>query len=156
MSIKNAIDVNYRAAVEGLTEQILINGDAWHEHIVGLPICNQVTYTVVVLHQQVINGGFHQYFFNAYGQFAYLTVKHLRLINAMQTACLLEKVVDQINIEKWNINEFRRKVFQREISRLNDFEENLTYLLETFDNEYDSLDEDLEELLGKYLENHNC
>jgi len=32
----------------------------------------------------------HQYFFNAYGQFGYLTVEHLKLIEAFKASNILE------------------------------------------------------------------
>lgn len=84
-------DKYYKEAVKDLNDVVLQDKDLWYSYILHLPIHLQVTYTIIVFHQQVFNGGFHQYFFNSYGQFAYLTVDHLKLIKAFKTAEILEK-----------------------------------------------------------------
>jgi hypothetical protein len=57
-----------------------------------------------------------------------------------------------VNIENFSIDEFRVKIFNREIDRIADFDEKLSGILELLDNEYDDLDENLEQLLVDYLE----
>lgn len=145
-------DKYYKEAVAGLNETILKDKDLWYSYIINLPLHLQIIYTIVVFHQQVFNGGFHQYFFNSYGQFAYLTVEHLKLIKAFKTLSILERAISQVNIEELSINEFRAKIFSRELNRIADFDEELCDFLELLDNEYDNLDEDLEQLLVDYLE----
>lgn len=142
----------YKEAVSGLNETILNNKDLWYSYIINLPLQLQIVYTIVVFNQQVFNGGFHQYFFNSYGQFAYLTVEHLKLIKAFKTSSILDRAISQVNIEELSVNEFRAKIFSRELNRIADFDEELCDFLELLDNEYDNLDEDLEQLLVNYLE----
>jgi hypothetical protein len=67
-------DKYYKEAVTGLNETILNDIDLWYSYVINLPPHLQIVYTIVVFHQQVFSGGLHQYFFNSYGQFAYLTV----------------------------------------------------------------------------------
>ncbi|WBV60635.1 DUF4375 domain-containing protein [Chryseobacterium camelliae] len=78
----------YEKAVSELNEELLKNCDNWYNYVLNLPKDQQVVYTVVLLNWQVENGGFHQYFFNSYGQFAYLTIKNLKLIGANERAQL--------------------------------------------------------------------
>ncbi len=125
----------------------------WYSYVINLPIKLQIVYTTIIFHQQVLNGGLHQYFFNSYGQFAYLTVDHLKLIKAYKTAEILEKALSEVNFKQYSIDEFREKVFNRELDRIVNFDEALSEFLDKLDNEYDSLDEDLEQLLVDYLEN---
>jgi len=145
-------DKHYKEAVTGLNETILNDIDLWYSYVINLPPHLQIVYTIVVFHQQVFNGGLHQYFFNSYGQFAYLTVEHLKLIKAFKTSNILERAISQVNIIELSKNEFRAKIFSRELDRIADFDEELCDFLELLDNEYDDLDENLEQLLVDYLE----
>ncbi|MGS2765243.1 DMP19 family protein [Sinomicrobium sp. M5D2P9] len=145
-------DKYYKEVVTGLNETILNDKDLWYSYVINLPLHLQIVYTIVVFHQQVFNGGLHQYFFNSYGQFAYLTVEQLKLIKAFKTSSILERAIREVNIENFSIDEFRAKIFNREIDRIVDFDEKLSEFLELLDNEYDDLDEDLEQLLVDYLE----
>lgn len=154
MKNEEITDDYYKKAVKDLNETILEDKDLWYSHIINLPEPLEITYTVVVFHQQVFNGGFHQYFFNAYGQFAYLTVDNLRLIKAFKAADILERAITHVNIEKFSLDEFRAKIFERELSRIADFDEDLSDILEKLDDEYYDLDEDLEQLLVDYLKDH--
>ena len=147
MRNEGIIDRYYKEAVAGLNETILTYNDLWYSYVTNLPKHLQIVYTIVVFHQQVFNGGLHQYFFNSYGQFAYLTVEHLKLIKAVKTSRILERAIREVNFENFNVDEFRAKIFNREIDRIADFDEKLSIFLEFLDNEYDNLDEDLEQLL---------
>ena len=51
------------------------------------------------LEAQVNNGGFHQYFFNFGGNFAYETVDALTAIGAKQTAEILKNAIDAFRCE---------------------------------------------------------
>jgi hypothetical protein len=152
MRNKEITDKYYKEAVTGLNETILNDKDLWYSYVINLALHLQIVYTIVVFHQQVFNGGFHQYFFNSYGQFSYLTVEHLKLIKAFKTSSILERAISEVNIENFSIDEFRAKIFNREIDRIADFDERLSEFLELLDNEYDDLNEDLEQLLVDYLE----
>ncbi|MCY1239779.1 hypothetical protein D3C87_41590 [compost metagenome] len=142
----------YKNAVKGLNEIILEDKDLWYSHIINLPQNLQATYTIVVFHEQVFNGGLHQYFFNSYGQFAYLTVEHLRSIKAFKSAAILDSAITLVNIEKMGLDEFRTKIFERELSQIIDFDDDLCDALTELDDEYYDLDEDLEQLLTDYLQ----
>jgi len=152
MKNQEITDRYYKEAVKGLNEVILHDKNLWYSHVTYLPIHLQVVYTIIVFHQQVFNGGLHQYFFNSYGQFAYLTVNNLRLVKAFKAANILEKALNQVNIEQYSISEFREKVFNRKLSPIVNFNEELSDFLDVLDDDYDSLDENLEQLLVDYLE----
>lgn len=147
-------DSYYKKAVEGLSEKILTNKDLWFGHILNLPEHLQVTYTVIIFDQQVFNGGFHQYFFNSYGQFAYLTIDNLRLINGFKAADILERATNLVNANQISLKEFRRKIFDRDFLKIVDFDDELFDALSALDDEYYSLDESLGQLLVDHLNNH--
>lgn len=152
MKNEEIIEKYYKEAVSGLNEIVLNDKDLWYNYVINLPINLQTVYTTVVFHQQIFNGGLHQYFFNSYGQFAYLTVEHLKLIKAFKTSDILEKAIRKVNTEGFKVNEFREKVFNREFNRISDFDEELCNFLELLDDEYDNLNEDFEQLLMDYLQ----
>ena len=54
-----------------------------------------------------------------------------------------------------DVEEFRSKVFKKELSRIMDFDDELSGFLENCDEEYYEAEEDLNELLGQYLESIN-
>lgn len=144
----------YADSVKGLNTKIINDKDLWYNYINDLPRNLQVTYTIIIFHDQVFNGGLHQYFFNSYGQFAYLTIENLKLIKAFEASKILEKAVEIINSEHYNIEEFRTKIFSRKLEKITEFDDELFDLLEKLDDEYYNLDEDLEQLLVDYLQNH--
>ncbi|MDQ0065120.1 DMP19 family protein [Chryseobacterium lathyri] len=138
--MENIIDKTYNEAVKGLDEEILEDCDAWYNYIVNLPINQQVTYTIKLLNWQVENGGFHQYFFNSYGQFAYLTIKNLKLIGDIQRVDLLDTAVHLVNEEYLIEDTFRHLIFNRELSKIVDFDEILFNKLNELDDKYYDLE----------------
>jgi galactose mutarotase-like enzyme len=154
MKNEEITDSHYKKAVEGLNQKILENKDLWFSHILNLPEHLQVTYTIIIFDQQIFNGGFHQYFFNSYGQFAYLTIDNLRLINAVRAADILERATNLVNADQISLNEFRRKIFDRDFPKITDFDDELFDALSVLDDEYDARDENLEQLLVDYLSNY--
>jgi galactose mutarotase-like enzyme len=154
MKNEEITDSHYKKAIEGLNQKILENKDLWFSHILNLPEHLQVTYTVIIFDQQIFNGGFHQYFFNSYGQFAYLTIDNLKLINAVRAADILERATNLVNADQISLKEFRRKIFDRDFPKIADFDDELFDALSVLDDEYDALDENLEQLLVNYLSNH--
>lgn len=141
----------YKESIEGLNGLILNDKDLWYSYVVNLPLNLQVVYTIIIFHQQVFNGGFHQYFYNSYGQFAYLTIENLNLIKAYKSSNLLSKALVLVNYEELNESDFRAKIFHREIQRLINFDDELCETLDILNNEYDEVDEDLEQLMVEYL-----
>lgn len=153
--MENIIEKKYYESVKDLDELKLINIDKWYEHVLNLPEDLQVVYTVVLFDTQIENGGFHQYFFNSYGQFSFLTLKNLRKIKSIQISELLEKAIKIVNYEKLSESDFRNKVFNREITHVINFEENLMNSLDLLDNEYyDTKSEDIYALLTLFLKEY--
>lgn len=152
--MENIIDKAYSEAVKGLDEKILNDCDAWYNYVLNLPKEEQVVYTVILLNWQIENGGFHQYFFNSYGQFAYLTIKNLKLIEAPQRADLLDSATHLVNEEYFTEDKFRHLIFNREFSKIVDFDDLLFDQLNELDDKYYELEEeDLMNLLENYLNN---
>ncbi len=73
----------------------------WYDYITGSSdeVAKDV-YLVVILEKQVVNGGFHQYFSNRYGQFSYDTLESLERIGAELMENLLVKAIEVVNIGK--------------------------------------------------------
>ncbi|MGQ1908996.1 DMP19 family protein [Marinifilum sp. RC60d5] len=152
MNKEKLIEKKFNESVQGIDEKILSNQEDWYTYVHNLPIHLRVVYTIVVLHQQVFNGGFHQYFLNGYGLFGYLTLDSLKIINANFTMNLLNTVLKEVNIEGFNVEEFRHKVFNKEIGKIANFDDKLSDFLEKCDDTYYEVEEDLTNLLGQYLE----
>ncbi len=146
------INKNYAEAVGGIKEQWLTAlNTKWYEYIVGLPTYLQITYLVVVLHNQVLNGGFHQYFVNGYGQFAPETINALNIIGASKKSDLLKQALKIVNAENKSDKDFRQVLLNKEITQLfsND---DLVDILDTLDTlYYANENENVEILLGIYL-----
>lgn len=153
MTYEDLINKKFDESVAGIDNMVLSNMEIWFTHVNNLPIHLRVVYTVVILHQQVFNGGFHQYFFNAYGMFAYLTIDSLEKIKANYTIELLKKVLKKVNDSDMDIEVFKTKVFNRKLDKIVNFDEDLGNYLDSCDDEYYETEENLTELLGQYLEN---
>ncbi|WP_353150766.1 DUF4375 domain-containing protein [Chryseobacterium sp.] len=150
--MENIIDKIYSEAIERLDDETLKDGEAWYNYILNSPKVQQVVYTIVLFNWQIENGGFHQYFFNSYGQFAYLTIKNLKLIGALQRADLLDTATHLVNEEYLIEETFRHLIFNRELSKIVDFDDVLFNKLNELDDMYYSLEnEDIFVLLGEYL-----
>ena len=150
--MENIVEKEYKEAVKGLTLETLNNSSAWYDYALNLPITQQIVYTIVLFHSQVENGGFHQYFFNSYGQFAYLTLKNLKTIGGIKRAKLLDDALRHVNGENLPENIFRKLVVNRKLSRIVDFKNELFDYLNNLDNKYYDIEgEDIYELLEKYL-----
>jgi len=152
MDNQEIIAHNYEAAVLKIEEEWLIKDYAkWYEHITALPEHLQITYLIVLMDNQVFNGGFDQYFVNGYGLFATETIRALIKIGAKQKANLLEKAFKRINKDNDSDPVFRRRIFNKEILALfND--EKLEIFLEKLDDAYYESSEEIDELLATYLQ----
>jgi hypothetical protein len=149
---ENIIDKIYSESVEGLNEERLKKCDDWYNYILSLPKAQQVVYTIVLLHWQVENGGFHQYFFNSYGQFAYLTIKNLKLIGTNKRAELLDTATHLVNEEYLIEDTFRHLIFNRELLKIVDFDELLFDKLNELDDKYYGMkDENIFDLLENHI-----
>ncbi len=148
---ESIIDNYYKQAVKSLTEAILNDENKWYNSIMNLPLHLQVVYTIANFHRQVFNGGFHQYFFNPYGMFAFITVNNLKLIKAYKTAEILSRALAEVNKEQFSEREFRTRIFNRRLEKIVNFDEDLGNLLNRLDNEYYNSEEDIESLLQRYL-----
>ncbi len=152
MKNSKLIEKSYSDAVKGIKKDWFLNSNTnWYDYVVNLPIHLKVTYLVVVLHNQVFNGGFHQYFVNGYGQFAVETIKALIDIGAFKRSNLLEAAYKIVNSNNLCTEFFRKQLLDKEIKLL--FVTDEFYApLDELDNEYYSIDdEEIEELLGNYL-----
>lgn len=152
MSYTVIIEEKYAEAVKGIKEewfnQLSIK---WYEYVIGLPIQLQICYLVVVFHNEIFNGGFHQYFVNGYGQFAKETINALKIIGAFKRAYLLEEALRIVNSNNHSDEEFRKKLIEKQIPQLF-FKDDLFDLFDNLDSSYYAdEDENIEHLLGSYL-----
>ena len=146
------VEKKYAEAVQGIKEEWFENANnKWYDYIVELPIQLRNTYLVVILHNQVFNGGFHQYFVNGYGQFAKVTINALIEIGAIQKAELLAEAFDIVNVENNAYEVFRNKLLKKEIKALF-VRDDLSDSLDKLDSVYYENDvDDINQLLGRYL-----
>lgn len=106
---------------------------------------------VVIFHNQVFNGGLHQYFVNRYGQFAKETIDALKLIGAFKKADLLKNALQIVNSEKNSDEVFREKLLKEQIPELF-VEHGFFDLLDSLDDIYYADEtEDIALLLGNFL-----
>lgn len=147
------IHEHYQEAVAGINKELLENYEQWYYYVLNLPEKLQVVYTIVLFHQQVFNGGVHQYFFNSYGQFCFLTVQNLKKIKAFDTAKILEIAISYINSKGLLEDDFRKKIYTRTMKPIVDFEEPLFEKLDNLDDEYYDSEEDLTRLVYDFLKN---
>lgn len=152
MSYTKSIEIKYAEAVRGIEEGWFSEpSKKWYEYVIGLSIQSQVCYLIVVFHNQVFNGGFHQYFLNRYGQFAKETINALKTIGALKKAELLEEALKIVNSENYSDEVFRAMLLKKQIPKLF-FKDDLFDPLDDLDNRYYAEDnEDIEQLLGIYL-----
>jgi hypothetical protein len=136
MSHTKMIDEKYANAVSGMkNEWFLIPDGRWYDHVMQLPVSVQTTYLIVVLHNQVLNGGFHQYFFNGYGQFASETIIRLKQIGALTNVELLHDAIRLVNSGELTESEFREMLLKKKIKALFD-DTRLETALSTLDDAY--------------------
>ena len=96
MEHQQRIEAAYSAAVSGIQEDWFTEQPAfaWHNYVANLPKHLQVTYLIVVLHKQVVNGTFDQYFSNGYGLlFAELAANAFMEVGAKKGALLITNAI---------------------------------------------------------------
>ncbi|MBK7884944.1 MAG: DUF4375 domain-containing protein [Chitinophagaceae bacterium] len=110
MSNKEIIEKKYIEAVRGIKKEWYDKADSkLYNYIINLPILLQITYLIVILDNQIFNGGIHQYFVNGYGQFAEETIEALFKIGAKKKAYIIQKALLLVNSEQYSIEIFREK-----------------------------------------------
>jgi hypothetical protein len=146
------IDKKYAEAVSGIKHEWLVTTTSeWYQYVANLPESLRITYLIVIFHNQVFNGGFHQYFANGYGQFAIETIDALIKIGAPEKAEILRVALKTVNVTNDSDAIFRERLLKNDIEALfaND---TLFNPLNELDNQYyDNESEDEEQLLGNYL-----
>ncbi|WP_284461225.1 DUF4375 domain-containing protein [Chryseobacterium sp.] len=152
MENQELIERTYLESTKGIKEEWFVSEiPHWYSYIINLPAYLQITYLTVVLENQVLNGGFHQYFANGYGQFAKEAVEALIEIGAFKKSNLLDKALQIVQDENMNDVEFRKELLNKTLKKLfvtDDLYEPLESLDDVY---YDIEDEDISDLLGAYL-----
>jgi len=153
MNNTEIIQKKYAEAIKGINEEWFTTVDSkWYSYIINLPFHLRSTYLIVVFHNQIYNGGFHQFFVNGYGQFAKETINVLIKIGALNKAELLKKALHIVNSDNKSDEVFRKELLNKDIKSL--FVEDFLFeSLDKLDTQYYALEkEDLEKLLCNYLQ----
>lgn len=155
MNNQELIEKIYLESTKGIKEEWFVSElPHWYSYVINLPTHLQITYLTVVLENQVLNGGFHQYFANSYGQFARETINALVELGAFKKSNLLDSALHLIQDVSMSDQEFRDKLVNKTLAKLFK-EEDLYDPLEELDNSYyDIEDEDIADLLADYLTKH--
>lgn len=151
IKVDEIIEENYQLAVQGMKQEWFeVIDNQWFSYVQNLPEKLKITYLVVVLDWQVVNGGFHQYFSNGYGQFSLMTIDALSKIGALQKADILKEVYKVVNYNNYDEMVFSEKLRRFEIDLL--FKTNqLDNILSEFNDLYDSSNDIIDEQLKIYL-----
>ncbi|SRR5258705_4682346 len=148
------IDKLYKEAVQGLRENMFVTPHTleWYNYIKVLPEHLKTIYTIVVVENQVINGGFDQYFTNLYGQFAFMTVVSLQNINAFEKSVLASTALKIYNPENLNEIDYARWITKREWIRQEQFNNDTIHkAIESIDESYCNSKDDIVVLLDQYI-----
>lgn len=152
MTAEQIVTKFYLKAVEGLKDEWLISTTTqWYDYIISLPKNERFTYMIMIMHEQVYNGGFDQYFVNAYGRFAFETIPALKQVGAAQRAALLDEALQAVNDKNYSPKIFREIVVAKNLSSLFNSDIISAKLNELDDQYYDLEEEDVFELLAAFL-----
>jgi len=150
--IEEVIQGNYSEAVKDIKDQWLLEPDSneWYKHILSLPPHLQTVYTIVILENQLVNGGFYQYYSNLYGQFTAMTIAHLNRIGLPKKAKILRKAFSVIKEDDLSEDLFRDKLVNGQLENI--FTAKATYeQLDKLDDQYFDSEEDTFSQLYTYL-----
>ncbi|MGD1318739.1 DMP19 family protein [Chryseobacterium sp. 2R14A] len=152
MNNQELIEQTYLEAAKEIKEDWFFSDmPYWYSYVINLPKHLQITYLTVVMENQVLNGGFHQYFANSYGQFSKETIDALIEIGAFKKSNLLDKALKIVQDKNMTDQEFRKMLMNKTLKKLF-IEDDLFEPLEELDDMYyDIDDEDITDLLGKFL-----
>jgi hypothetical protein len=108
----------------------------------------KAVYLINTLYNQIINGGFAQYFWNFKGEYLIDTLESLKLIGANQTYKCFNKIIKLFEKKKIQFLELREKENLNQITEAYSlFESFESYEKELIINEY----EDIEKLIYEYI-----
>ncbi|MTI22763.1 DUF4375 domain-containing protein [Fulvivirga sp. RKSG066] len=143
------IDNLYDSAGEHLRNTVTdwTNHELWSDAVDELDANERAVYLIGVLNQQVMNGGFIQYFDNSYGMFGYETLRVLRTVGAVNSANLLELALKIVNREQLTPDQFSKYIATNIVA------DELGDELDQLDEQYYKLEntEYLEELLANWI-----
>jgi hypothetical protein len=151
------IEKVYRLSIELDKPAEITEWSTWREWMTsthGLSYHAQMSYRITSFHNQVLNGGFIQYFDNRYGIFGYETLQDLVEIGARETWKLLSKAISIINPNNYSSETYFDFIY---FQQYNDVWESLSEQLECLDNAYYEF-KDLAEpigLLAGYFRKHH-
>lgn len=49
------------------SELFMIADGRWFDFVMKIAAPERFTYMILIMHNQILNGGYHQYFYNGYG-----------------------------------------------------------------------------------------
>ncbi|WP_375562757.1 DUF4375 domain-containing protein [Bernardetia sp. OM2101] len=111
------VEEYYFEATKNITEEILKDHNQWYDYVLKLEKKLQVTYTIVIFHEQVFNGGIDQYYVNSYGIFSSITIDNLRYIGSAKEADILEEVFLKLR-KNYSDKEFINKLFWSDLNEI--------------------------------------
>jgi hypothetical protein len=121
----------------------------WYQVVQGLTGPEKMVYVVVKLNQTVTSGGFTEFYKNSYGVFAPEIIHVLNEIKALKTAEIVSNSLSIVNPAGLLDDVYKEFIFNIQLS------EEQRVQLYSHDIRYDQLEglENLEDLLGEYLQN---
>ena len=124
------------------------NWQEWYNVVQGLTRSEKMAYVLIKLNQSVTMGGLKEFFEKSFGIFAPEVIHVLNEIKATASANIVSNSLAVVNPSGLLDDVYKEFVFNIELS------EQQQVHLYTLDVEYDQLqdDENLEELLGNYLQ----
>ena len=124
------------------------NWQEWYNVVQGLTRSEKMAYVLIKLNQSVTMGGLREFFEKSFGIFAPEVIHVLNEIKATASANIVSNSLAVVNPSGLLDDVYKEFVFNIELS------EQQQVHLYTLDVEYDQLqdDENLEELLGNYLQ----
>lgn len=102
-------------------------------------------YHTMQLQSEVNNGGFSQYFFNAFGNISEELVPSFKSIGANGTAAICQRALDALGCELPSDREQRRKVLDNLLT------DKVNAVLDEYDKEFYAGNENLEKLTYEFL-----
>jgi hypothetical protein len=117
LSDRDLINHVYSSSVDIDKPSAITDWSTWHQwrkSTSELSSVAQMAYRVAMLHNQVENGGFIQYFDNRYGIYAYETLNDLKDIGATTAHTLLSEALTLINSKGYSGPRFFDFIYQRE------------------------------------------
>lgn len=126
----------------------------WYQYVQALSEVEQVVYLILSMHDQVMNGGFNQYYVNRYGLFCYETVDKLQVIKSIEAKHILLKSIEVVDKDPSDHDKFRQMIYKNEYAHL--YEDNLLEnQLYSLDDSYFRISETVLLNLAEYVRERN-